>query len=97
VLYLFIYVAIADCLRMRYVCEFCHDAGLVPVISSRQAFRRHLSVRHGADFRRQRDPDGQFRDHIVTLTATELEPRLNSLRRGRDTALTKVFCVLRRS
>lgn len=47
---------------------------------SREAFRRHLTLHHGADLRTVRH-DGQDLDHIVVLEGRELDARRETLQR----------------
>ena len=60
-----------------FECTFCGFQ-----TESRQTFRRHLTSRHDADCRYEKDSSGRFRDIIVILSGAELASRVAALRKG---------------
>jgi hypothetical protein len=58
-------------------CTFCgHET------KERQGFRRHLTGRHDADYRREKQGDGNYKDVVVLLQGEELVSRIAALKRG---------------
>ena len=63
---------------MLFPCPFTETDGRKYEAGSREAFRRHLTVHHGHDYRRM----GNGLDAIVALSGSELSERLTSIRRS---------------
>jgi len=66
-----------QCRTRTFECPFCSV-----VKHSRVAFRTHLGLHHGADFRLLRQKDGRFRSRVVRLVGDELERWTDRCRRS---------------
>jgi len=60
-----------------FQCTFCGHT-----TTTRQNFRRHLTLKHDADCRFEKGESGKFADVIVALSAAELASRVAVLRKG---------------
>lgn len=72
---------------MPFTCPFTEANGQQYVAGSREAFRRHLTIHHGRDYRRL----GDGRDEIVALDGRELADRLSAVRRSQRHRKTKPY------
>ena len=63
---------------MPFICPFTERDGRKYEAGSREAFRRHLTIHHGRDYRRMENGC----DDIVTLEGRELSDRLAAVRRS---------------